>query len=246
MRSSPRSLLSLSLLAPLLCLVALMAPRAAAADNDAATLLSLHEWPVAGIRRVRMLRCLRDPFAGQASCDLSVDSRGRAAKLLRFSEGPGLGLGSGIFHPGATLTGGYDSNVFASSDFISGAGFIELAAHLRLGQDAAPVPGQVLRYDLYAGLRFREYISDSDRVTEQRALEPTIGAALTLFPGGPVSVALHNDFARLAAHPDNGLNAALDWDRNRTSAQVAVRPGLGLILELEYAAIRRRELPGTA
>ncbi len=169
---------------------------------------------------------------------------------VRYNEGPGVKLTDGlVFHPGLAVEGRYDSNALLL-DSSRGAPYLRLIAHLSLATNSPQrltggdgrIAKQTVRFGLQTSLAYREYFSDVDAVTNQRALE--IGGALTFSwtPSRYFTFELVDNYTRSVQARNSLLvsgertSTTLSQNLNRLTARGILVPGGGrLSLSLGYS-----------
>lgn len=149
------------------------------------------------------------------------------------TNGLQLGDGSVLLHGGASVEGGYDSNVFytntapVASAILRVSPFVELTNTARNGE----VPSGVF-FDLRAMLTYREYLSSNADVTRLRAFTPTAGVNVEHNSNGTVALAFSDTYARLQDAPYaetalQGDNSPIIRNNNLALAQLRWSPGGG-------------------
>jgi hypothetical protein len=151
-----------------------------------------------------------------------------------YNEGPGFRLGGSalVVHPGLSLEGGYDSNVFYLPDHEVGSGLLRLRAHL----DLATLPPQSFEGDqstadpkvdfrFSAQGEYREYLSDDPNVQAQRSLTATAIADLAILPRGPFTLRLNDLFMRTVDPRNSEGPAQFSRDYNRVGLIASYRLG---------------------
>ena len=160
-------------------------------------------------------------------------------------EGPGVALGERlVLHVGVGAELRYDSNVFyEDSNPTSGLALrlmpaFSLAtknAQRTMGPDGTPAPHTV-DFRIGAGLDYREWLVSNTGTRPPRQFNINAGFNLTLFPTGPVTVELFDNFIRATQPAYQAVNYNLDRDINEVGIRLRIKPGGGrLELQLGYA-----------
>ncbi len=143
------------------------------------------------------------------------------------TEGPGIRLGDFELHPGIGVEIGYDSNLYYTSDEPPpglpsrvDSAILRVTPHLlfstigaersREGEGRADQPNVIFRGGVSAS--YYEFFADERR----RNVSVDAGLNLTLFPTGPVSIILYNDFSRgIRPFTENTFETSTARDQNR-------------------------------
>ena len=160
-----------------------------------------------------------------------------------YREGPGVRLGNAalIFHPGAVIEAGYDSNVFYLPDHEVGSALLRVRLHFDLQSAPAvevngvtPSANQQIDFKLSTQIEYREYLSRNEALTAQRSINAFVAGHLTIFPKGRVTLRIDEEFIR-SVDPRNG-EGPVTFGRiyNRAGVELMGRPGSGR-LELGVA-----------
>jgi hypothetical protein len=164
--------------------------------------------------------------AGPALETLSV---GGGRSLTNRGLASGLKLGEGaILHAGIFADIGYDSNVFyatSSSDKTSPVLHVTPRLEITNAERDGSIPGGTY-YDLAASVDFRRYLSNSSDVTEQDAINPTVGGSAEFSSGQAVSFGLTETFSRNQMAPYQAGDP-ITRDDNMAAATLRFAPGGG-------------------
>lgn len=160
---------------------------------------------------------------------------GSGRALTTKGLGSGLRLGeSTIMHAALFADVGYDTNVYYSGDATSAA-VLHLIPRLELtnaSRDGSTPSGAY--YDLFAALDLRKYLSDNDAITEQDAINPTVGGTAEFSSGQVVSLMIAETFARFQQAPF-AEGEPITRDNNLASVGLKYAPGGGrLRFNLRY------------
>lgn len=162
---------------------------------------------------------------------------------MRYNEGPGIKLSEGlVFHPGISVEGRYDSNVFHASGGAKGAGYLRFIAHLHLatlsaqrledGEDKNYKPNFSFRVS--AAAAYREYLNGGDPVRDRRGLEVDAGLELLAFPQGVFSFGVRGYYVR--SEPSFLVTDTIGRNSIRGEIPLVLTPGGGrLQFQLQYA-----------
>lgn len=115
-----------------------------------------------------------------------------------YREGPGFKFGRDglVFHPGASVHLGYDSNVLLSNDAVGG-GVLMLRAHIDLATlppqrlDATSKPK--LEFRLGAAFEYRQYFASNEAVGTARQYNGFLNFDLAIRPHDPLSLRVYNN-----------------------------------------------------
>lgn len=176
---------------------------------------------------------------------------------IRFrNEGRGVLLTESlVVHPGVAIEGRYDSNVLQNERDVRDAPYMRLIGHFdlatrspqRLTGGDGRAARQKVAFRLQSAFGYREYLSNDEVITDQRALEIDAGLELRLTPSRSFSFELQNSYLRVvtprnAAIVVGGAGAArassgtLTRDSNRLDFRAIISPGGGrLSLTAAYA-----------
>ena len=145
--------------------------------------------------------------------------------------GQGLRFGRSVFHAGATLESGWDSNVFygASGDVTSSA-YLRLFPMLSLGtRPVAEGAHQSVVYDISLGLDYVAYLQDlGSDLSKRHHVGTSLGANVTFNPQGQWAFGLLEQFVR-TNEPRVGVDGSADRDYNQVGFNLKYNPGKGLI-----------------
>ena len=139
----------------------------------------------------------------------------------------GLKLGDeAILHAGVFADIGYDSNVFYSGGQQTSA-VLHVSPRLEItnAERDGSIPGGTY-YDLYAMLDWREYLTNDSTITQQDALNPSVGGSAEFSSGQTLSLALSETFSRYQQAP-YAPGAPITRDDNMASASLKFAPGGG-------------------
>ena len=172
----------------------------------------------------------------------STASTGPALESLSTGGGRSLttrGLASGlklgeeaILHAGIFADIGYDSNVFyATSGTNSGLNNTSPVLHVnpRLEITNAERDGSIpsgTYYDLVGSVDFREYLSSDKQITQQDAINPSLGGSAEFSSGQALSLSLSEAFSRFQQAPYQP-GEPITSDDNMASAGLTFAPGGG-------------------
>jgi hypothetical protein len=160
-------------------------------------------------------------------------------------EGPGMALGERlVLHLGIGAELRYDSNVFYEGSNQTQALALRLTPAFALatknsqrtiGPDGVPAVHTV-DFRIGAGLDYREWLVSNTGVRPPRQFGVNAGFGLTLFPSGPVTAELFDNYIRTTQPPYAAINHNLDRDVNEVGIRLRIKPGGGrLELQLGYA-----------
>lgn len=127
---------------------------------------------------------------------------GGGRSLTTKGLGSGLSLGkSAIMHAALFADVGYDTNVYYSGTPTSAA-VLHLIPRLEITNASRDghIPSGVY-YDLFAALDWRKYLSDEKAITDQDAINPTVGGTAEFSSGQVVSLTIAETFARFQQAP---------------------------------------------
>ena len=176
---------------------------------------------------------------------------------IRFrNEGRGvLVTESLVVHPGVAIEGRYDSNVLQNARDVRDAPYMRLIGHFdlatrspqRLTDGDGKVARQKVSFRLQSAFGFREYLSNDEIITDQRALEIDAGLELRLTPSRSFSFQILDSYLR-SVSPRNGTTlgvggapaaanfGTISRNANRLDLRAIVTPGGGrLSLTAAYA-----------
>lgn len=181
---------------------------------------------------------------------IAAATSGRALAQNAMSSGPagdiGVKLGDNTYlHAGVTAEAGWDTNVFYNDKPTDTNGVAQTptsSAILQVipsflitnnGRDGKPQSPAV--YTLGAKLLYREYLSNTASVRDQRAFIPSAVGTLAL-TGEKLKLALADTFSRTEEAPYREGDPSIKRDNNQGSAQLSISPGGGRITAaLRYA-----------
>lgn len=162
-----------------------------------------------------------------------------------FWEGGGVRIGQDtILHPGVSVTGSYQSNVFFQDSKDGPAGPIS-SPLLRFGVGASwatITPGrmeieapsgtdtslQKITFNLDASLEWDQYLSSDSAVTDQNDLGISFLGDVKFNPQGALTLDLRDGFVRNVT-PGQSLRENADRDRNELDATAHFKPGGGAL-----------------
>lgn len=189
-----------------------------------------------------MRRYLTSPFIALVLF-VSGNAQAQFFTPIRYNEGPGVKLTESlVFHPGVAIETRYDNNPLVTSTDTQGAAYLRLIAHLdlatlspqRLTDGNGNVARQAFEFRLKGAVAYREYFSDIDAVTEQRAVELDAGMLLKYAPSRVVELMLSDEYARQVTALNTQIVAGgplptgtLDRNLNRLQGQLKLLPGGG-------------------
>jgi hypothetical protein len=141
----------------------------------------------------------------------------------------GVRVGEGLFlRAGIVAEAGYDTNVFYNDQVRTESAVLNVTPSLELtnaGRDNTRPP---LFFALGVSLAYREYLNDDSDIKAQRALNPTLSAALAYKAGG-LSTSLSDQFTRIEEAPYEKGGETIIRDNNQAVLQLGVAPGGGRI-----------------
>lgn len=155
-----------------------------------------------------------------------VEAQGWLADRAR-TEGPGIRLGDFELHPGVGVEIGYDSNLYYTSDDAPltlparrDSAILRVTPHLLFstlgaqrqteGEGQPDQPDVVFRGG--ASASYYEFFADERR----RNVSLDASLNLTLFPAGPVSIAIYDEFSRgIRPFTENTFETSTARDQNR-------------------------------
>ena len=193
--------------------------------------------------------------AGWIGIESTRNAHGQVATDITYKEGPGLKIGNGlVLHPGFAMEMRYDSNVLFADRARRDAPYLRLIGHVHLAtlspQRLSDPGGQnpafqrvVFRLQIAAG--YREYLSDDDAITNQRAIELDAGTELRINASRHFAIIISDDFARqvtaqnaqvLPGEAAPTTSSRISRDINRLVGKVKLAPGGGLLtFDVGYA-----------
>ena len=167
----------------------------------------------------------------------SLESMSAGAGRYLSSKGVASGLKLGdeaILHAGVFADVGYDSNVFYSGGQQTSA-VLHVSPRLEItnAERDGSVPGGTY-YDLYATLDWRKYLTSDTTITQQDALNPSVGGSAEFSSGQALSLALSETFSRYQQAP-YAPGDPITRDDNMASVSLRFAPGGGrLRMMLRY------------
>lgn len=170
--------------------------------------------------------------SSRAGAALETMSVGAGRSLTTRGLASGLKLGEGaILHAGVFGDIGYDSNVFyGSSGSDKSAPVYHITPRLELtnAERDGTQPGGTY-YDLVGSVDIRRYINDNSNVTEQNAVNPTVGGTVEFSSGQALSFSLTDTFSRYQQAPYIESPDPITRNGNMASATLRFAPGGGRI-----------------
>ncbi len=154
------------------------------------------------------------------------------------AEGPGVKLGESlVLHPGLSVGGGYDSNVFYSSGTGSdsapvGGGYLDVRPTLDLstlsGQRGGETPHS-LDFRLHLGGDLRFLMPTNPIFVGHNSYNADAGVAVAINPFGNYRLDLFANWMRLSQTPYSSSTAAasgnIDSDQAQAGLELRLRPG---------------------
>jgi hypothetical protein len=163
-------------------------------------------------------------------------SVGAGRQLATKGLASGLKLGDeAILHAGVFADIGYDSNVFYGSTGQTTSPVLHVTPRLELtnAEKDGSVPSGTY-YNVVGSIDFREYLSSNKDVTEQNAINPSLGGTAEFSSGQALSFSLSETFSRYQQAP-YAPGTPLTRDDNMASASLRFAPGGGrLSVMLRY------------
>jgi hypothetical protein len=160
---------------------------------------------------------------------LETMSVGGGRSLTSRGIASGLKLGDeAILHAGVFADIGYDSNVFyatSGSDKTSPVLHITPRLEITNAEKDGSIPGGTY-YDVTGSVDYRKYLSNSDQVTEQDAINPSVGGTVDFSSGQALSFGLSEAFSRIQMAPYQAGDP-ITRDGNMASATLKFAPGGG-------------------
>jgi hypothetical protein len=160
---------------------------------------------------------------------MSLESMSVGAGRSLSSKGIASGLKLGdeaILHAGVFADIGYDSNVFYSGGQQTSA-VLHVSPRLEItnAERDGSIPGGTY-YDLSAALDWRKYLSSDTTITQQDALNPSVGGTAEFSSGQILSLSLSDTFSRYQQAP-YAPGSPITTDNNMASASLRFAPGGG-------------------
>jgi hypothetical protein len=187
---------------------------------------------------VAVAACVLGPAAARAQ------SLGAGAAPGAKAEGDGIKLGDRlVLHLGIGAELRYDSNVFYENTNLTQGLALRLtpgfAISTRSGQRTTNPDGSIspnkVEFHLGAGLDYREWVYSNTGVRPPRQFNVVANFGLTLFPSGPVTAEIYDNYLRSTQPAYTAVNYNLDRDVNEVGLRLRIKPGGGrLELQLGY------------
>lgn len=158
---------------------------------------------------------------------LETISSGAGRSLTTRGIASGLKLGDeAILHAGVFADIGYDSNVFYGSNQQTSA-VMHISPRLEItnAERDGSVPSGTY-YSIYAALDYRKYLSDKSEVTNQDALNPSVGGTAEFSSGQALNFSLTEVFSRYQQAP-YAPGDPITRNDNMASASLRFAPGGG-------------------
>jgi hypothetical protein len=174
---------------------------------------------------------------------LETISNGSGRTLQTKGLASGLKLGDeAILHAGVFADVGYDSNVFYGSASQETSAVMHVTPRLEItnAERDGSIPSGTY-YNLSAAVNFVKYLTSNEEVTNQDAINPSLGGTAEFSSGQALSFSISETFSRYkqapyvaATNPGTRANP-ITRDNNMASASLRYAPGGGrLRLMLRY------------
>jgi len=166
---------------------------------------------------------------------LETMSSGAGRSLSTHGIASGLKLGDeAILHAGVFADVGYDSNVFYGSGSQATSAVMHVSPRLEItnAERDGSIPSGTF-YDLSASVDFVKYLTSDGEVTNQDAINPSLGGNAEFSSGQALSFTLSETFSRykmapyVAATNSAGRDNPITRDDNMASASLKFAPGGG-------------------
>lgn len=170
-----------------------------------------------------------------ANQPLETMSSGVARTLSTHGIASGLKLGDeAILHAGVFADVGYDSNVFYGSGSQATSAVMHVTPRLEItnAERDGSIPSGTY-YDLSAAVDFVKYLTSDPEVTNQDAINPSLGGSAEFSSGQALSFSLSETFSRFKMAPyvavadTNARDNPITRDDNMASASLRFAPGGG-------------------
>jgi hypothetical protein len=158
-------------------------------------------------------------------------SLGGGRSLTTRGLASGLKLGEGtVLHAGLFADVGYDTNVLytnGTSNSSTPSAVLHVIPRLEItnAEKDGSVPSGTY-YDLVASVDVRKYLSDSRDVTDQDAINPTLGGTAEFSSGQALTLSLSESFTRYQQAPYQAGDPIVA-DNNLASVSATLAPGGG-------------------
>jgi hypothetical protein len=133
-----------------------------------------------------------------------------------------------ILHAGVFADIGYDTNVFYGSNSQEGSGVLHVMPRLEItnAERDGSIPSGTY-YDLVGSVDFVRYLSSNGAVTDQSAINPSLGGSAEFSSGQALSFSLSETFSRYQQAPYVAGGPPIIRDDNMASASLRFAPGGG-------------------
>jgi hypothetical protein len=168
-------------------------------------------------------------LTSSAPASLETMSAGAGRSLTTRGIASGLKLGDeAILHAGVFADIGYDTNVFYGSSSQEGSGVLHVMPRLEItnAERDGSIPSGTY-YDLVGSVDFVRYLSSNSDVTNQSAVNPSLGGSAEFSSGQALSFSLSETFSRYQQAPYAATGSVIIRDDNMASASLRFAPGGG-------------------
>jgi hypothetical protein len=170
-------------------------------------------------------------LTSSAPASLETMSAGAGRSLTTRGIASGLKLGDeAILHAGVFADVGYDTNVFYGSNSQQGSGVLHVMPRLEItnAERDGSIPSGTY-YDLVGSVDFVRYLSSDGNVTDQDAINPSLGGSAEFSSGQALSFSLSETFSRYQQAPyvQSQSPNPIIRDDNMASASLNFAPGGG-------------------
>jgi hypothetical protein len=168
-------------------------------------------------------------LTSSAPASLETMSAGAGRSLTTRGIASGLKLGDeAILHAGVFADIGYDTNVFYGSNSQEGSGVLHVMPRLEItnAERDGSIPSGTY-YDLVGSVDFVRYLSSNSDVTNQSAVNPSLGGTAEFSSGQALSFSLSETFSRYQQAPYVAGGPPIIRDDNMASASLRFAPGGG-------------------
>jgi hypothetical protein len=153
----------------------------------------------------------------------------------RFGEGRGVKISPGlVLHPGISIEGGYDSNIFADRDEVYSVAKLRLTPHLDLATlppqrreglslRGSPPPTTNFRFGL--ATIYHEYFHEYPQIRKYRDIGVQSSLSLEVFPQKVWTFSLLNQFIRTTDPPNSAFAEPFTRDYNQLELGLQYAPG---------------------